>query len=394
MAKDKAYHFQKLKDGVQARIANIKFRTWDPLTAWLESIGKRAAEISADIVQKGNDFFIDSAKGVDEGQPLRRRLEGNEGVPPIEAQGADDGTVRLGRNTGPATSYTFPAGSVSLSPPRNPATPTATRPVFVNRDAFTIAPGETSWVVAFEADADSVGTDTNLPAGTVLQVVSQGNLLDTAVVETDFTTGRDQESEDDYKRRGKLAIRSRTKATDDALELAAIEAGAVFVHIVEDFTEGATPVTIYAAGPDGTLSAGLRTNILLHVNGNGLARTDPEHIPMARAKGIFVDVAAATAQTFDFTIPLVLESWVIDTVGSPLLTNLRADIVASITAYIKGLNDPGNADRVMRVNRVRDIVMNFRQRGVKDIADATFLPAANVVLGANETAVMGEVTWP
>ena len=393
MAKDKAYHFQKLKDAVQARIDNIKFRVWDPLTAWLEATGKRAAEISADIVQKGNDFYIDSAKGVDVGQPLRRRLEGNEGVPPIEAQGADDGTVRLGRNTSPATSYNFPAGSVSLSPPRNPANPTAVRPVFINRDAFTIAPGETSWVVPFEANADSVGTDTNLPAGTVLQVVSQGNLLDTAVVETDYTTGRDQESEDAYKRRGKLAIRSRTKATDDALELAAIEAGAAFVYIVEDFTEGATPVTVYAAGPDGTLSAGLRANILLHINGNGLPRSNPDRIPMARAKGIYVDVAEAARQTFDFTIPLVLESWVIDTVGSQLLTNLRADIVTSLTAYIVGLNDPGNDDRVMRVNRVRDIVMNFRQRGVRDIDNATFLPAANVVLGTNEMAVMGEVTW-
>jgi hypothetical protein len=382
--KDKSYHLAKLQAFIKARIPKIAFRLWDPLTAFTDATAGRAAELSADNLQTANDFYIDSASGV----KLDRRLGANEQVPRLLAQPANDGTVTLSRQTTPSGPTIFPIGAITVAPPPDPSKPGVNRPTFSNTAALTIAPGPTSWTVQFAANRG--GTDTNLPAGTTLQLVTQTTLLDTAVVAAPFTTGTDNESDPAYRQRGKLLVRSRARGTDDALIAAALTAGAYFAFTTESFVAGASPVTMYAADINGSLSAALRTNILRYLNGDSTV-TPP--LPMARCKGLVVDVQPAATVTFNFSIGLVLQAYVIDGPAGNLLTNLHTDLTTAITNYIKSLNVPGNTDRVMRLNRVKDVLLTFRNRGVIDTVDATFLPATNTALTTQQMAVMGTVTW-
>jgi hypothetical protein len=380
ITKDSAYHFRKLTTGVKARIPGIIFRFWDPLTAWLDATAKRVAELSADIVQTGNDFYIDSAKGA----KLDRRLGANEGVPRLLAKPADDGTVVLRRQTPPAVAVTFPVGSISVAPVPDPSKPSADRPVYTNAQELTIAPGATTWTIPFKANRG--GADTNMPADTPLQLVTQASQLDTAAVATPFTTGTDDERDEAYRQRGKLVIRSRTLGTDDALVAAALTAGAYFAYTTEDFTPGAPPVTLYAADANGQLSAGLRAEILRHINGDPGANPP---IPMARAKGIWVDVQPAASVVFNFSIKLILQSWV----TGAALDQLHEDLEEAITAYVRSLNIAGTVDRTMRINRIKEICLTFRGRGVVDVDDATFLPATSTTLTSQQMATMGTLTW-
>jgi uncharacterized phage protein gp47/JayE len=492
--KDATYHFGKLKTAVKSRLPKIIFYQWDPLTSWLEATGKRAAECSSDNVQIENDFYIDSAKGA----RLDRRLGANEGVPRLLAQPATDGTIMLGRQTAPTGTTSFPIGAISASPQPDPNNPGAVRPVYQNTAIVTIGPGATSWTAPFAATTG--GIVTNAPAGTVLQLVTQANQLDTAVVATPFTVGTDNETDDAYRQRGKLVIRSRTKGTDDAIIAAALTGGAAFAYTVENASappaivptlgtsptggslvagtylvcltyqtatgettrgpeqsitipagtaantlavsggalpinvtainvyataaSGGTgtetkqggysgtatgltltaiaagsalptlnttyngfPVNLYAADASGNCSAGLQAAILTQVNGN--YATSPPTPPMARAKGILVNVQPAAAITFNFSIGLVVQSYVTGTT----LTALQTDIQTAITNYVKALNTPGNTDRTMRINRIKDIVLNFGARGVMDVVDGTFLPASSTALTNQQLAVMGTITW-
>ncbi len=381
VVKDSTYHNTKLQNSIKSRIASIIFRLWDPLTAWVEGCARRCAEISADIVQTENDFYIDSAQGA----RLDRRLGTNENVPRLLAQPANDGTVTLARQTAPSSSTTFQIGDIVVAPIPDPSQPTSNRPTYSNTVALTINPGQTSWTVPMVASRG--GSDTNMPIGQELQMVTQATLLDTAVVATAFTTGTDDETDSAYRQRGKLVIRSRTLATDDALVAAALTAGAAFAYTVESFAGGGTPpVTLYCCAADGTLSTTLQNNVKTYINGDSTANPP---IPMARAKGIWVDVQPATTVTFNFSIGLVLQIWVTGTT----LTQLQTDLQTAITAYVQGLNSAGNTDRTMRINRIKDICMTFRGRGVMDVTDATFLPAASTALTAQQMAVMGTITW-
>jgi uncharacterized phage protein gp47/JayE len=384
--KDKPYHLAKLQANIKARIPKLVFRLWDPLTAFADATAGRAAEISADVLQIANNFYIDSAAGAQ----LDRRLSANEQVPRLQALPANDGTVTLGRLVAPAVSTTFPIGSITVAPPPDPSKPTTNRPTYTNTVALTIGPGFTSWTLAFAATRG--GADTNLPAGTTLQLVSQTTLLDTAVVGAAFTTGTDAEADAAYRQRGKLVIRSRARGTDDALVAAALTAGASFAYTVENFTGGAIPVTLYAADANGALSTPLRAAIVRQVNGD---QTVSPVLPMARAKGILVDVQPAATVTFNFSIGLVLQTFVVDNaaLGIFTLTNLKTDINTAVTNYIKALNTPGNTDRVMRLNGVKAIVKGFKSRGVLDVVDATFLPASSTALTASQIALMGSITW-
>lgn len=381
--KDSTYHFDKLKAGAKALVPKLIFRTWDPLTAMLKGVGSRAAEISADLAQAENDWHIDSSKGV----KLRRRLE-NEGVFLLEARAANDGTVTFARATAPTISTTFPVGALKVSPVPDPSKPAANRPVYSNTAPLTIGPGATMWTVAMASDRG--GADTNMASGTVLQLVTQANALDTATVAAAFTNGSDDETDDAYRQRGKLEIRSRAKGTDDALIAAALKAGAAFAYTTENFTAGAIPVTLYAANSAGALPGALQTEIRRHLNGDPAALPV---LPAARVKGVPVDVQPATTVSFPFSIKLILQPFVIDTPADPKLTTLRADIAANITSYIQDLNRPGQLDRVMRINRVKDICLGYRGRGVLDVDNATFLPAANTTLTAQQMAVTGAITW-
>jgi uncharacterized phage protein gp47/JayE len=254
--------------------------------------------------------------------------------------------------------------------------------------ALTIGPGATSWTVAMKASRG--GADTNMPTATVLQLLTFPTLLDTAVVAAAFTSGTDDEADDAYRQRGKLEIRSKAKGTDDALVAAALAGGASFAYTVENTGAGVVPVTLYAAAADGTLSGPLQAEILRHLNGD---KTSNPVLPAARAKGVPVEVVAATVVTFNYSIGLVLQPWVVDLPGDLKLTNLKADLAAAITAYVQGLNDPNQVDRVMRVNRVKDIILTYRGRGVLDVTNGTFLPSSNTTLTSQQMAKMGAITW-
>lgn len=377
--KTSSYHFQKLKDSVRSRIADIVFYTWDPLTAWLEAIGRRAGALSSDIDQLPNTWFFDAAKG----RNLDRRLGINEDIPRLPEVPANDGTVTLLRQSEPSGSNTFPAESIRATTLIDPSDPGAERPEFVNIDALTIATGSTTWTVAFKAV--SGGANTNLPDGTPLQLITQGSLFDTAEVASNFTNGQDVEDDAAYVARARLIIRSRTKGTYDALIGAALTAGAAFAYASEPIGE-TYQVVVYACSQSGTLSAALEAAIRQRINGD---RTVTPIIPMVRAAGIAVDVQQASTVTYNFSIPLVLR----DSVTGDLLTSLRADIEAAITAFVQSLNTSDNADRVMRINRIKDICIHFRERGVLDVDDDTFLPADSDPLTSEQYAVMGTITW-
>jgi uncharacterized phage protein gp47/JayE len=382
--KDSAYHLAKIQASITGRIKGFAFFLWEPVSALAAGVAKRAAELSADTVQVYNDYWIDSAKG----PKLDRRL-GNEGVDRIPAYPASDGSVTLSRQTQPTTTNTFPTGSIQAATPPDPANPGAARVVYQNAQAVTIAPGATSWVVPFEAT--SGGANSNLPAGTALQLVTQASLLDQAVVSTAFTNGTDAESDDAYKLRGKKEIRSRTKGTDDALVAAALAAGAAFAYTVENTGVGQTPVTLYAADANGNLPAPLATNIARYLNGDATA--NPPITP-ARARGIAVAVQAASSTTFNFAIKLVLQAWVTADQTGDTLAQLQADIATALTGYVKSLNAPGLADRTYRPNAVKAIIRTFGPRGVLDVDDATFSPGgAPVALAVQQLAVMGTITW-
>lgn len=382
--KDSAYFLAKLQASTTARIPAIVFRLWDPYSTLLSAIAKRAAEIVALGLQNANDFYIDSARGA----KLDRRL-GNEGIPRILAKAADDGTITFTRQTEYSSTVTLPAGALIVSLPPDPSKPTSQQATWTTLAPITIGPGlGTSWTVA--AKATRGGSDTNLASGTLLRLTTQATLLDTATVTTAFTTGTDDETDEAYIRRGKFALASRGKGTDEALVAAALAAGAAFAYTEENYTPYALPVTLYAANASGVLSAPLRNEILRQVNGD---HTVDPILPAARCKGLGVDVVAASAVTFNFSLPLVLQSWVVDGPAGNLLTILRADIASTITAYIASLNDPTADDRVMRVNRIKDLCMAFRHRGVLDVLDDTFLPATSTVLAVNQQAIMGAITW-
>lgn len=377
--KDAAYYLQLMQDTIRGRLPNVVFRAWDPLSTWLDAISKRLAEGYATLLQVENDFYIDSAAG----ERLDRRLM-NEFVDRLEPLPADDGQVTVSRQTPPLASFTFPAGSIEASPPPDPSNPTATRPVFVNKDPLTIAPPDTSWTADFVCTTG--GTAGNLPAGTQLQLITNTNLLDAAVVATSFTTGTDAEADADYRLRGKLEVRSRGLGTRDALLAATLRAGAAFAAIAEDFTPGNPPVTLYAANSTGGLPAQLVTDIMQQVNGDPQA--DPP-IRMSRVAGIPVQVLPMTTVTISYTIGLVVTANVV----GPLLTALQADIAEALEGYVGSMNSLTNPDRVHRVNQAKDIIMAFKGRGVLDIDDGTFAPAANHVFSEVEWAAFGGVTW-
>ncbi|MBO9542713.1 baseplate J/gp47 family protein [bacterium] len=381
VTKNSTYHFEKLKAAVKARVPGLIFRAWDPLTAWLDATSKRAAEVSAAIAQVRNDFFIDSAQG----DMLRRRLETNEGIPRLLARGADDGLVTLSRQTPPNAPITFPVGAIRVAPPPDPSKPSADRPFYTNAQPLIIAPGATSWTVPFIASRG--GTDTNMPVGIALQIITQSTQLDGAVVAEAFTNGTDDESDSAYRLRAKLEIRSRTKGTDDSLIAAALTAGAVVAYTVEDFTTpGAAPVTLYCADGNGLLPPALLAEVRRHLNGD---RNANPPISAARAKGIWVDVKPIEGVTFNFSIKLVLQPWVTGT----LVSQLREDVLGAVTTYVRSLNDPGANDRVMRINRIKDICLSFQGRGVIDVDNASFLPVSNFALAERQMAIMGGLTW-
>lgn len=385
VVKDSAYFIDKLQTSLRARLPGILFFLYDPLSAFVEAVGKRAAEIVWLQLQNNNDYYADSARGA----KLERRLV-NEGIPKILARPSSDGTITLTRQTESPTLTTFPIGGLVFTLPPDPTKPTISQPTWTNTAAVTIGPGlGTSWTTP--AIASRGGTDTNLLPGTRMLLATQANLIDGVTVGTAFTNGTDDETDDAYLRRGKFVMASRARGTDEALVAAALAAGAYYAYTVEQAVVGAPLVILYAADANGTLSPALKTEILRQLNGD---KTTSPILPAARCKGIVVDVQAVAVVTFNFSIKLVLQAWVVDGLAGNLLTNLRADILTGVTNYIKSLNDPVSPDRVMRINAIKAICRSFKDRGVIDVDDATFLPAANsALLTAQQMAKMGVLTW-
>jgi hypothetical protein len=385
VVKDTTYFTTKLQASMTARIPALIFRLWDPMSTLVTAVAKRAAEIVALMAQNANDFYIDSAQG----PKLDRRLS-NEGIPRILAKAANDGTITLTRQTEYSATITIAVGALTVSQPPDPSSPTTSRPQFTNTAPVTIGPGMgTSFTVAFAATRG--GTDTNLLAGTRMLLTTQATLFDTATVGTAFTVGTDDETDTLYRRRGKFAITARAKGTDEALVAAALAAGCSVAYTVENYTPYGIPVTLYCAASTGVLSPALKTEVLRQLNGD---HTVSPILPAARCKGLLVDVQAIATVTYPFTIKLILQSFVVDGPAGNLLTQLRADIATGIQNYIVALNDPTSPDRTMRLNRVKDICLTFRNRGVIDVDDATFLPAATgAALTAQQMALFGGVTW-
>jgi hypothetical protein len=385
VVKDSTYFLAKLQASMTARIPSIIFRLWDPMSTLVTAVAKRAAEIVALMAQNSNDFYIDSAQGA----KLDRRL-GNEGIPRILAKAANDGTITLTRQTEYSATITIAAGALTVSQPPDPSSSTTSRPQFTNTAPITIGPGlGTSFTVAFAATRG--GTDTNLLAGTRVLLTTQATLFDTATVATAFTVGTNDELDDAYRRRGKFALTARAKGTDEAIVAAALAAGCSFAFTVENYAPYAIPVTLYCAAANGVLSTALQTEVLRQLNGD---HTVSPILPAARAKGLLVDVQAVATVSYAFTIKLILQSYVVDGPAGNLLTNLRTDIATGIQNYIVALNDPTSPDRTMRINRIKDICLTFRNRGVIDVDDSTFLPAATgAALTAQQMALYGGVTW-
>lgn len=505
VVKDSAYFFDltttppsgKLAVGVRARIANIFFRLWDPLTTWLKATADRLAEVEADVAQTENDFFIDSAQGTipySPTAPLDRRLTANEGIARILATGANDGTITLSASSAPLAPVTYAIGALTLSPPQDPNNPTAVLPVYVNTIPITIGPGFTSWTPTAPAwQASPGGTLTNLPIGTALLLTGVPTLLQAAVVAqvggvlfagtglndaasggspngadganptyhvvidsiggTDtfkwqvdggaFTTGvpitgaaqtlsggvtirfgaitghtladgwtfgtgafingTDTELDAPYRIRAKAIISSRTLGTSPAIIGAALSVpGVAFADVIEDFGNDVTPVTLYVATAAGTLSAALAAQVLRVINGDKLAVSP---LPMIRAAGINVAIGVAVTIRFTFSIKLVLRGYVVDGPAGALRSNLEGAIAGALTAYVQGLNVRG-ADRTLRLNLIKDLIMNYRGLGLVDLDDATYIATAAIGAGpatpftgnypaltGNQMAVMGPITF-
>ena len=281
--------------------------------------------------------------------------------------------------TAQATDTAIPAGKTFAYEARGTA--------YQSQDDATIAAGNTFadiYVTCTEA-----GTVGNVVAGTALQVDGINGLI-SAVTQTDFAVGAEEESDSERKTRFGAWIASLNRATlkavdygtrtarlTDANGLVTESVRSVWIRepYLEDPANQPGWIEVYVHnGVDGA-SVDLinRVNAVLH----GYYDLDGTPIPGWKAAGVKTDVIAATTVTVDVTGAL-------DVLTGYVEVDVAALALAEVAAYLTALEVGKNAlfaeivAAIMNVDGVYNVTLSA--------------PVADVAIASNEKAMPGTIT--
>ncbi|KKL74401.1 hypothetical protein LCGC14_2065260 [marine sediment metagenome] len=222
--------------------------------------------------------------------------------------------------------------------------------------------------------ASTAGKDGNVPANTIIVIVTPIEGVETVDNAASTTGGQDQESDDEYTLRFQQYIIGLGKSNEGGLIAGAKSVtGIRSASTVEHFPPVSSyNVTMYIDDGAGNASAALIAEVLAIIIGTGTV-ADPGY----KAAGVNLRVLAPTKVTIAVTVEVTDN-------GLLSQTTIEYNVNLAIENYINNLTI---GDDVI-VNKIRQVIMDVD--GVADIS--LTVPASNTAISDSQIARTGTIT--
>lgn len=242
--------------------------------------------------------------------------------------------------------------------------------LFVTTEDATILNGNTDSDV-INAIAQESGSDSNVPGGTITQIISSVDGVNTVTNTTSSSGGLDKETNTDYFRRFSIWIQGLAKSNKYGVLITAITTPGIVSGVVENHAPPEDDLynfTVYVDDGSGATPEALLDEVYLRVAGN-----DTSEYPGAAAAGINFKVESAGLVTVNVELTVDLdpvlgdETAMTETIGNTLLNYINnlwvgSDVLISkISSAVYNLPTVYNVYGIELNSGTSDISIAFNQ---------------------------------
>jgi uncharacterized phage protein gp47/JayE len=242
--------------------------------------------------------------------------------------------------------------------------------LFVTTEDATILNGNTNSDV-INAIAQEAGSASNVPGGTITQIISSIDGVNTVTNTTSSSGGEDQESNTDYFRRFSIWIQGLSKSNTYGVLITAISTPGIVSGAVENHFPPEDDIynfTVYVDDGSGSTPSALLDEVYLRVRGN-----DTAEYPGAAAAGINFKIESAGLVTVNVELTLDLdpvlgdETAMTELVGNTLINYINhlwagSDVLISkISSTLYNLPTVYNVYGIELNSGTSDISIEFNQ---------------------------------